>query len=418
MNKMKVLLVGGAVRDTLLGIKSKDKDYVVVGSTPEEMLSLGYTQVGKDFPVFLHPETGDEHALARTERKNGKGYTGFECFADQSVTLEQDLERRDLTINAIAFDSTSNAYIDPYGGIKYIENRVLRHVSSAFTEDPLRVLRVALFLARYCHLGFKIAPETKQLMIEIVKAGELEQLTQERVWNEIKSALGTQSPDLFFICLKEIGALRVILPQVDALFGVEQPPLHHPEIDAGTHTLLCIRQVALLTDSVETRFGVLLHDLGKAVTPKHELPKHIAHEKAGVPIVEEVCKKLKVPSSFKSFAALFCKEHLRIHRVMELKPKVLLDLLIKLDANRKPERLIQFGIAAQADATGRLGMENQPYPQAEYLVAAAKALKAVNLRDIDFTTERGKEEAHKAKLVVLKEFKETYTSSVLLSPSV
>lgn len=401
----KVMLVGGAVRDTLLKIEPKDNDYVVIGSTAEEMESKGFKCVGNDFPVFLHPESGDEYALARSERKCGNGYGGFHFDFSPDVTIEEDLLRRDFTMNAIAFDSESGEYIDPHGGIDDINNKVIRHVSEAFVEDPLRVLRAARFFARYESIGFTITDETLELMKSIVTSGELSYLTNERVWIEIKSALETKSPEKFFECLRDVGALKIILPEVDDLFGVPQPELHHPEVDSGLHTLMSLTAARSLTYSTETLFGVLLHDLGKAITLTEKLPRHIGHEDSGVPIVKEVCSRLKVPSSYTDFAMIFCKEHLRIHRCMEMGSKKLLDLLNRLDARRKPERLVQFCIAAKSDACGRLGMESKPYPQSQFLIGASEALNLVDLSQFDFKTEKGKQEAHKAKLDALEAYK-------------
>ena len=313
--------------------------------------------------------------------------------------------RRDLTMNAIALNQKTNEYIDPFGGVDDIKNGVIRHVSEAFSEDPLRVLRTARFLSRYSHLGFKVADETIKLMQVVAKSGELEHLTNERVFGEIKSALECKSPEKFFECLRETGSLEVILPELNSLWGIPQSKSNHPEIDTGIHTMMSIKVAKMLTESVETLFGLLLHDLGKGITPTDELPRHIGHEAAGIPLVKDVCQRLKVPSSYSEFALIFCKEHLRIHRCMEMSEKKLLELLIKLDSNRKPDRLIQFCIAGQSDACGRLGMEGNPYPQSEYLQGAAKALKSVNLSVYDFRTERGKQDAHKAKLNALKEFK-------------
>lgn len=402
----KIMLVGGAVRDKLLNIKPKDYDYIVIGSQPEEMLQNGFKCVGKHFPVFLHPISGDEYALARKERKSAHGYNGFEFNASPEVTIEEDLLRRDLTINAIAFNEETKEYIDPYNGKSDLENKILRHVSSAFAEDPLRVLRVARFFARYHHLGFTVASETMDIMRSIVESGELIHLTKERIWSEIRSALHSESPEKFFECLREIDALKVILPEVNALFGVPQPELHHPEIDSGVHTLMSLAVARTITCSPETLFGVLLHDLGKAITPTEELPRHIGHEDSGVPIVRNVCKRLKVPSSYTDFAVIFCKEHLRIHRSMEMKSSKLLALLKRLDARRKPERFIQFCIAAKSDACGRLGLENKPYPQFEYLIGAAEALNSVDLSQFDFRTEKGKQNAYKAKIDMLEVYKQ------------
>ncbi len=404
----KIMLVGGAVRDAHLGIEAKDRDFVVVGATAEEMVNRGFKPVGKEFPVFLHPETGDEHALARTERKVGHGYGGFEFFASPEVSIEEDLIRRDFTMNAIAFDESSESYIDPYNGREDIKNRIIRHVSPAFVEDPLRVLRAARFYARYSHLGFEIAPETLELMGQISKSGELEHLKAERVWTEIKSAFETHAPEKFFECLHDVGALKVFLPELDALWGIPQPEAHHPEIDCGIHTMLSLKVAKSLTNDIDTLFGVLLHDLGKGVTEKSKLPQHIDHERAGVPLVKAVCQRLRVPNSTASFAEIFCEEHLRIHRSMEMSPKKLLELHTKLGVKRAPQRLVEFCIAGESDARGRLGLENKPYPQAGYLLSVARVLKNMNLSEFNMATERGRQDAHKARLNAVAKHKAEY----------
>ena len=363
---MKTYLVGGAVRDALLNYPVHERDWVVVGATPDEMLELGYQQVGKDFPVFLHPETKDECALARTERKSGHGYTGFAVHCDPSVTLEEDLLRRDLTINAMAQDTEGNI-TDPYGGQQDLADRVLRHVSDAFVEDPLRVLRTARFAARYAHLGFAVAPETLALMTEIVNQDELAHLPAERIWVELDRALGERNPEVFIEVLRDCGALAKLIPELDALFGVPQPEAHHPEIDSGVHTLMSLQQAVILSDAGDVRFAVLLHDLGKGVTPADELPRHIAHEFRGVKLVKAVCKRLKAPNQYRDLALKACEYHLHSHRAMELRGKTLLKLLTATDALRRPDRFEAFLLACEADARGRLGLENKPYPQASYL---------------------------------------------------
>ena len=332
---MHVYLVGGAVRDQLLGHPYHEKDYVVVGATPEQLLNLGYQPVGKDFPVFLHPETKEEYALARTERKAGHGYHGFEFYTDTSVTLEDDLIRRDLTINAIAMDEKGNIY-DPYNGQADLNNRILRHVSDAFTEDPLRVLRLARFAARYKDLDFKIAPETLSLMQNLVQSGELNALTSERVWKETSRALMENHADVYFQVLRDCGALKVLFPEIDALFGVPQRPEYHPEIDCGIHTLMSLQQACKANYSLDVRFAVLVHDLGKALTPKEELPRHIQHEERGIAPVTEVCDRLKVPTQTKQLALAVCKEHLKCHQAFTLKAGTLWRLLQRLDVLRRP----------------------------------------------------------------------------------
>ncbi|EEB79521.1 tRNA nucleotidyltransferase/poly(A) polymerase family protein [marine gamma proteobacterium HTCC2148] len=366
LQAVNTFLVGGAVRDALLGYPAYERDWVVVGATPKQMLELGYQQVGKDFPVFLHPETKDECALARTERKSGHGYTGFAVHCDPSVTLEEDLLRRDLTINAMAQDTEGNI-TDPYGGQQDLADRVLRHVSDAFVEDPLRVLRTARFAARYAHLGFAVAPETLALMTEIVNQDELAHLPAERIWVELDRALGERNPEVFIEVLRDCGALAKLIPELDALFGVPQPEAHHPEIDSGVHTLMSLQQVVILSDAGDVRFAVLLHDLGKGVTPADELPRHIAHEFRGVKLVKAVCKRLKAPNQYRDLALKACEYHLHSHRAMELRGKTLLKLLTATDALRRPGRFEAFLLACEADARGRLGREEEPYPQANYL---------------------------------------------------
>jgi len=380
---METYLVGGAVRDALLDYPVAERDWVVVGATPEEMLALGYRQVGRDFPVFLHPETREEYALARTERKRGHGYTGFAVHCDPGVTLEQDLRRRDLTVNAMA-RSAAGALIDPYGGRRDLEDRVLRHVSPAFVEDPLRVLRTARFAARYAHLGFSVAPETRALMAEIVAQGELQHLPQERVWGEFERALAERNPDRFVLELRACGALTVLLPELDALFGVPQSPQHHPEIDTGVHTLMALQQAVLLSSAADVRFAVLIHDLGKGTTPQAEWPRHVAHEHRGRKLVERVCGRLRVPNHFRELALQVCEFHTLCHRALELRGATLLKLLARTDALRRPERFEAFLHACEADARGRKGLESRAYPQADYLrdaLAVAREVKAADFAE-------------------------------------
>ncbi|CAM4417401.1 multifunctional CCA addition/repair protein [Vibrio agarivorans] len=378
---MKIYLVGGAVRDQLLDLSVYDKDWVVVGSTPEEMLSQGFTAVGKDFPVFLHPKTKQEHALARTERKSGAGYTGFECFFDQNVTLEEDLLRRDLTINAIAQDEAGNLY-DPFNGQQDIDNRILRHVSGAFVEDPLRVLRVARFAAKLAHLGFTIADETMLLMQQISVSGELEHLTPERVWQEWHKSLSTQSPHIFLSVLRECGALAVALPELNALFGVPQPEQWHPEIDTGIHTLMVAEQAALLSDSLPVRFASQVHDLGKGITPKSEWPSHKMHCHTGVKLIKKLCDRVRVPNEFRDLAVMVCEQHSNIHRAAELKPATILKILNKFDVWRKPERLNDILLCCMADSRGRTGFEDIEYPQKALFEAAYQSALAVNVQSV------------------------------------
>ena len=374
---METYLVGGAVRDELLGYPVSERDWVVVGASPQELLDQGYTQVGKDFPVFLHPRSKDEYALARTERKQGHGYTGFAVHCDPSVTLEQDLLRRDLTVNAIARDADGNI-IDPYGGQKDLQDKVLRHVSAAFVEDPLRVLRTARFAARYAHLGFTVAPETTALMADIVSQGELAHLPAERVWVELERALGERNPEVFIQVLRECGALAALLPEVEVLFGIPQTAQYHPEIDTGIHTLMCLEQAARLSPDTDVRFAVLLHDLGKGTTPATEWPRHIGHEKRGVKLVEEVCKRLKAPNQYRDLARVTSEYHLHCHRALELRGKTVLKLLWATNALRQPERFEAFLLACEADARGRLGSEQRDYPQADYLRQALGVALTVN----------------------------------------
>ncbi|VAW57930.1 CCA tRNA nucleotidyltransferase [hydrothermal vent metagenome] len=378
---MKTYLVGGAVRDKLLNYPVVERDWLVTGATAKQMLEQGYQQVGKDFPVFLHPQTKDEHALARTERNSAPGYKGFEVHASPDVTIEEDLVRRDLTINAIAQDEAGN-YIDPYNGISDIKSKTLRHVSPAFSEDPVRILRVARFAARYKHLGFSVAEETLQLMQHMVEAGEVNALVPERVWQEFHKALCERNPEVFIEILRECSALNVILPEIDALFGVPQPPTHHPEIDTGIHTLMVLQQTTLLSDNPATRFAALCHDLGKACTKKEDWPRHHGHEMKGVKPVQQLCKRLRIPNDFNQLAALTAQYHLHIHRAFELKKSTLLNTIEKLDGLRKPERYEQLLIACTADIRGRTGYENHPYPQADYFRKALKIIKDVDIQPL------------------------------------
>lgn len=397
---MKVYLVGGAVRDALLGYPTSEHDWVVVGASPQHMLDLGYQQVGKDFPVFLHPQTRDEYALARTERKWGHGYTGFAVHCDPSVTLEEDLQRRDLTINAMAQTDTGEV-IDPYGGQRDLSAKVLRHVSEAFVEDPLRVLRTARFAARYAHLGFSVAPETLALMTEIVSQGELAHLPAERVWVELERALGERSPQVFVEVLRACNALAALLPEVDALFGVPQSPEHHPEIDTGVHTLMALQQAAMLSPATDVRFAVLLHDLGKGMTPDADWPRHIAHEHRGLPLVKRACQRLKAPGAYRELALKVSEYHTHCHRALELRGKTLLKLFNATGALRSADRFEAFLLACEADARGRKGLEQREYPQADYLRHALAVAKTVTAADFKEQGVHGKAlgEAIKAKQV-------------------
>lgn len=387
---MEVYLVGGAVRDELLGREPKEFDWVVVGSTVEEMLDQGYLQVGKDFPVFLHPQTKDEYALARTERKSGHGYSGFEVHADPSVSLEEDLLRRDLTVNAIAKNS-SGEYIDPFNGRKDLEARQLRHVSPSFVEDPLRVLRVSRFAARYAYLGFTIADETMQLMSSIVDAGELEHLTPERVWMETLKALSEDKPSVYFECLRKCGALAVIFPEIDKLFGVPQRKDFHPEVDTGVHTMMVVDQSARLSADPVVRFSALLHDLGKAETPADLLPRHHGHEARGVKPVRSLCSRLRVPNAYRDMALTVAQKHGLSLTAFELKPVTIVELFESMDAYRRPERVEQFILASKADFHGRPGYEDQEYPQSDYLRAVFAVTRNISAREFVESGLKGKE---------------------------
>ena len=374
---MQTYLVGGAVRDKMLGRAAGDRDHVVVGASPEQMLALGFKPVGKDFPVFLHPRTGEEHALARTERKSGHGYRGFDVRADATVTLEQDLARRDLTINAMAEDE-HGVLTDPFDGARDIASRVLRHVSDAFVEDPVRVLRVARFAARFAPLGFTVATETMDLMRQMVADGEVDHLVPERVWAETRKALREAEPSAFLRVLRECGALAVLFPELDALYGVPQRAEFHPEIDCGAHVELVMDQAALLAPGDDlVGFCAMTHDLGKALTPSDQLPRHVGHEHRGVAPLRALAARLKVPAEHAALAELVCREHLNAHRGFELKPATVLKLLNALDALRRPARLEAFLAACIADRRGRLGHEDAPYPQADYLREARTAAAAV-----------------------------------------
>ncbi len=375
---MQVYLVGGAVRDRLLGRPVKERDWVVVGASPEELERQGFVPVGREFPVFLHPDTHEEHALARLERKVAPGYRGFTTQFSPDVTLEEDLRRRDLTINAMA-ETPAGDIVDPYGGRRDLEARLLRHVSESFIEDPVRVLRVARFAARYAQLGFRVAEETVALMRRMTESGELTALVPERVWQETERALGESRPDVFFETLRECGALQVIFPELAALYGVPQPPRWHPEIDTGVHVMLALRYSAASGASTTVRFAVLMHDLGKALTAPEHWPSHRGHEEGGVPVIEALCARLKVPNGFRDLAVLTARHHAVVHRAAELRPSTVLKLLETTDAFRRPERFQELLAACEADARGRTGLEAQPYPQRDFLGRALAAAAAVSL---------------------------------------
>lgn len=378
---MQIYLVGGAVRDELLGYPFTERDYVVVGASPVQMLELGYQQVGKDFPVFLHPKTKAEYALARTERKTGSGYTGFNVYAAPDVTLEQDLARRDLTINAIA-KATDGQLIDPYGGVNDLHARRLRHVSAAFVEDPLRVLRVARFYARYAHLGFQVAPETLALMQQLSAGGELKTLSPERVWLETAKALSSSTPAAYFDLLQQCGALQALMPELAALWGVPQPEKWHPEIDTGVHSLLVLEQAAKLSEKIEIRFASLVHDLGKGVTPQAILPSHHGHEHSGLPLIQQLCERLRVPNSCRELALLVCEYHQLVHRAKELKANTVLKFFNAIDVWRRPERLNDILLCCTADLRGRTGFEQATYEQAAYLQQLADAALQVTAQQV------------------------------------
>ncbi len=403
---MQIYLVGGAVRDKLLNLPIKDHDWVVTGATPENMTDLGYKPVGKDFPVFLHPETNEEYALARTERKTSKGYHGFSFNASPEVTLKEDLLRRDLTINAIAEDDTGKIY-DYHNGQHDLKNKKLRHVSNAFAEDPVRILRVARFAARYANLGFTVANETLKLMTDMVIAGEVNALVAERVWQETEKALGESRPEVFFSTLRECGALKVLFPDVDRLFGVPQPAQWHPEIDTGIHTMMVLQQATLLSKDPEVRFAALTHDLGKGTTPADVLPSHHGHEDRGYDLVIKLCKHYRIPKRFTDLAKLTAKYHTHIHMAFDIKAKTVLKVLTACDIYRKPERFSQMLLACKADSRGRTGFEENAYEQVEFYEQAADICRSVEVKDIiaeGITGEQIKQELHKRRLAVLKPF--------------
>ena len=378
MRIMQVYLVGGAVRDRLLGRTVHERDWVVVGAEPAQLEQLGYTPVGREFPVFLHPTTHEEYALARLERKVAPGYRGFTTQFSPDVTLEEDLKRRDLTVNAMA-QAADGQIIDPYGGQADLAARLLRHVSDAFVEDPVRILRVARFAARYAGLGFRVADETLALMRRMTDAGEVAALVPERVWQETERALGEPHPQVYFEVLRACGALAVIFPEIDALYGVPQPPRWHPEVDTGVHVMLTLRYAAAHNAPATVRFAALTHDLGKARTPRERWPSHHGHEAAGVPLIEALCDRLKVPNAQRELAILTARDHTLVHRALELTPATVLKLFESCDAFRRPERFAELLLACEADARGRTGLENLPYPQAPYLRTLLEAAAAVTL---------------------------------------
>ena len=417
---MNVYLVGGAVRDKLLNLPVKDRDWVVVGADPQELLQQGYQSVGKDFPVFLHPDTHEEYALARIERKTAAGYTGFECHFGKEVTLEEDLSRRDLTINAMA-ENDNGEIIDPYGGQQDLRDHVLRHVSNAFVEDPLRVLRVARFLARYHHLGFRVADETMALMQRIAASGELESLTPERVWVETEKALQEPSPWRYFETLRQCDALAVVFPELDALFGVPQPPKHHPEIDTGVHVMMTLHAALQLMANQATLpnkeqrvailFSLLCHDLGKGLTPPEKLPSHPGHEDISDFLSKKVCERLRAPNPVKRLSSLVARYHTHCHRAFELKPSTVMRLLEALDLFRRPETLVLFLLACEADAKGRTGFENREYNQADYLRDCAQAAQQVEAKELVNLGYKGETlgiELRKRRIDAIRSMKKSY----------
>ncbi|NKB76356.1 MAG: multifunctional CCA addition/repair protein [Gammaproteobacteria bacterium] len=385
-----VYLVGGAVRDQIMGLQVKDRDWVVVGATPEEMTRRGFKPVGKDFPVFLHPSTKEEYALARSERKTGKGYRGFEIVSNPNITLEQDLIRRDLTMNAIAQDSNGDL-VDPHGGIEDIRNGRIKHVSRAFEEDPVRVLRTARFAARYAKRGMWIDPETNALMSKMVELGEVDALVPERVWQELESVLSQSGVAVFFQALRRCGALERIFPELDALFGVPQVKKYHPEIDTGKHVMMSLDAAEVLTSDPILLFAVLVHDLGKALTPMAELPSHRGHESRGISPIANLCDRLRVPKKYRDFALKVCEFHLHCHRIDELKPATIFNLLEKLDGFRTPENVGNFATCCKADQRGRTGLEQASYPQAERLCRFHQAAMSVNTKEIASKHEGGEQ---------------------------
>ncbi|MHB2054026.1 multifunctional CCA addition/repair protein [Pantoea dispersa] len=402
---MKTFLVGGAVRDALLRLPVKDRDWVVVGATPDSMLAQGYQQVGRDFPVFLHPESREEYALARTERKSGNGYTGFVTQFAPDVTLEQDLQRRDLTINAIA-QAADGTLIDPYHGQQDLQQRTLRHVSAAFNEDPLRVLRVARFAARFAHLNFRVAPETQALMREMAHSGELAHLTAERVWKETEKALLTRNPQVYFKLLRDCDALQVLFPEIDNLYGIPAPVKWHPEIDTGVHALMTLTMAAALSDQLDVRFATLFHDVGKALTPPEKWPSHHGHGPAGVPIVEALCQRLRVPNQVRDLALVVTEFHDVVHTIERQPADALVALFDRIDAWRKPDRVEKMALTSEADARGRTTLENMAYPQGDYLrraFALAQAVPTKAVVEAGFTGAAVREELTRRRVLALQE---------------
>ena len=405
---MKIYLVGGAVRDQLMGYPFKEKDWVVVGATPKDLLAQGFQQVGRDFPVFLHPKTKEEYALARTERKNAPGYYGFQCDSNPNVSLEDDLLRRDLTINAMAMDDEGKI-IDPYHGQEDLKSKILRHVSPAFVEDPVRVLRIARFAARYYHLGFRLADSTRNLMYEMVRRGELKHLVAERVWQEWDRSFGEKNPEQFILTLRSSGALQIVLPEIDALFGVPSAPHYHPEVDSGIHTLMVLSEAHNLTNDPQVLFAALMHDLGKAVTPMTLWPSHHGHEKSGLALITNLCERLRIPADFRKFALLVTKFHLKIHRLFELKASTIVEILDSTDAFRRRQIFEKLILVCKADAAGN-GREND-YPQANRwheLLSACEKIGAQSVIADGFTGEQIKNEIHQRRVALVKKIIKTW----------
>lgn len=408
---MNTYLVGGAVRDQLLNRPVVDRDWVVVGATPDELIQRGFKPVGKDFPVFLNPQTHEEYALARTEKKQGKGYHGFSCYFAPDVTLEQDLERRDLTINAIA-QSEDGTLVDPFNGVADLQAKVLRHVSTAFIEDPLRVLRVARFAARYHSLGFTIAEETLQLMRQLAASGELNHLTPERVWKETEKALSENSPQVYFQTLHQVDALACIFPELDRLWGIPNPPQWHPEIDSGIHTMMVLEQAAKLSSSIDVRFAALCHDLGKGLTPEHEWPSHKGHEVAGIKVIEKMSQRLRIPNKLKQLACVTSEYHLHCHRAFELNPKTLIKTLESTGAYRQENAFEQFLLACKADFLGRTGFEDKPYPQLDFLSQLREKTATIDAKpfiDEGYTGKKIGEQIYRKRVSIATSFRASFS---------